>query len=223
MVTVKLFKILIFGLFSLPALWLLGQWGFYAMDAPHDLGFNPQEASNRFSGIWALRALIVALALGPVALMFRLTWPIQIRRMLGLFAFFYASLHLSSYLGLDLLGDMDAFWEDIKKRLYILFGLGAFLCLIPLALTSTKGWIKRLKARRWKQLHRLVYLAGILAALHYLYMAKGNQLEPKIYAAIITGLLLIRLWRLWPRIKRRTMKPIAQDITIKRDKAQARS
>ncbi|GGO04027.1 protein-methionine-sulfoxide reductase heme-binding subunit MsrQ [Iodidimonas muriae] len=188
-------KPILFFMLSLPALWLTVQWALYFSGEPNGLGINPQEISNRFSGRWTLRMLILALAVSPFAALINKPWPLMFRRMVGLFAFFYVTVHLGSYLGLDLALDFSALWRDIMERVYILFGVGAFLCLLPLAATSTKGWIKRLGAPRWKALHRLVYMAGLLAALHFLFLVKGNRLEPKIYAAIIAALLLWRLYR----------------------------
>lgn len=197
-------KPVIFLLAALPALWLAAQWALMLSGQPHGLGFNPQEYSNRYTGIWTFRLLIAALAISPLARISGQQALIGLRRMVGLFAFAYACLHLTSYLGLDLLLDWSAFWRDIVKRNYILFGVSAFLCLLPLAVTSTNTWIKRLGARRWQRLHRLVYAAGILASLHFIMLAKGNQLEPKVHAFLIALLLG---WRLYRAIGRRNTKP----------------
>lgn len=172
----------------------------FFLGEPHGLGFNPQEASNRYAGRWALRALMLALAVSPLAEMTGRRWLIQYRRMIGLFAFFYVCLHLTSYLALDLAFDWAALWDDVLERTYITLGMTAFALLLPLAATSTKGWIKRLGARRWQRLHRLVYAAGALAATHFLMLAKGNQLEPKIYAGIMALLLGYRLLRYLRRV-----------------------
>lgn len=199
---------MLFLALAIPAAWLVFQWSLYASGRPHDLGFNPQETSNRFGGIWAIRMLILALAVSPAALMLGRPGLVRYRRMIGLYAFFYATLHLFSYFVLDLGLDGRALVEDILKRRYILFGILALSCLLPLAITSTKGWTRRLGARRWKRLHRLVYLAGMAAALHYLMLAKGNRLEPKVYAAILLLLLLVRIIppALLPRLDPRTRK-----------------
>jgi len=179
----------------------------FFLGEPHGLGFNPQEASNRFAGRWALRMLMLALAVSPFAELTGSRWLIQYRRMIGLFAFFYVCLHLTSYLALDLVLDWAALWDDILKRNYITLGMTAFVLLLPLAVTSTKGWVKRLGARRWQRLHRLVYAAGALAALHFLMLAKGNQLEPKIYAGLMALLLGYRLLRYVRRGGREMRKP----------------
>jgi len=185
----------LFGLAALPALWLALQWALLLNGQPHGLGFNPQEYTNRYTGIWTFRLLIAALAISPLAQISGQRALIGLRRMVGLFAFAYACLHLTSYLGLDLLFDWAAFLRDIAKRTYILLGVAAFSCLLPLALTSTNGWIRRLGARRWQRLHRLVYAAGILASLHFIMLAKGNQLEPKVHAGLIALLLGWRIHR----------------------------
>lgn len=191
--TDRIIRPLLFLVLASPALWLIGQWWLYFNGLEHGLGFNPQEASNRFGGRWTIRMLILTLSISPFATIIGKPWPIRYRRMIGLFAFSYATLHLLSYFALDLTLDVGALWADILKRRYIIFGILALLCLLPLALTSTKAMIKRLGARRWRRLHRLVYLASMSAALHYLVLAKGNQLAPRIYAAIIAALLLFRL------------------------------
>jgi len=185
----------IFLLLGLPAAWLVAQWGLFFLGEPHGLGFNPQEASNRFAGRWALRMLMLALAVSPLAALTGRKWLMPYRRMVGLFAFFYVCLHLTSYLALDLFFDWAALWEDLVERTYITLGMTAFLLLIPLAATSTTRAVKRLGARRWQRLHRLVYVAGALAATHFLMLAKGNQLEPKIYAGIMAALLSYRVLR----------------------------
>lgn len=182
-----------------PAVWLATNWWMAFSGGPHDLGFNPNEYSNRFTGDWALRFLLLSLALSPLAVIVKSPKPILFRRMLGLFAYFYVWLHIASYIWLDLLFDWDQLWADIIKRLYITVGMAALLLLTPLAITSTKGWIRRLGARRWQKLHQVVYLIGPLAILHFIMMRKGFQLEPLIYGAILAILLLARL----PAVKQR--------------------
>lgn len=182
-----------FLLLSLPAAGLVTNWVLAFAGEPHGLGFNPHETSNRFSGDWALRILLGGLALTPLANALGTQKPILFRRMMGLFAFFYVLLHIVSYVWLDLLLDWTALWQDIVKRTYITVGMAAAVALVPLAWTSTSGWVKKLGARRWKRLHRLVYLIVPLALLHFYMMRKGIQAEPLIYAAIFAGLMLLRL------------------------------
>ncbi|CAN5769544.1 sulfoxide reductase heme-binding subunit YedZ [soil metagenome] len=156
------------------------------------LGANPAEALQLGTGIWALRFLILSLAVTPVRRIAKWNGVIQYRRMLGLFAFFYAFLHLLTYLVLDRSFDFAGVWEDVVTRPYITAGMVAFVAMVPLAVTSTKGWIRRL-GRKWQVLHRLVYLSAIAAAVHYLWKVKVMTGAPVIYAVIVAGLLAVRL------------------------------
>ena len=161
---------------------------------------NPAEDIHLTTGIWALRFLLITLAITPVRRVTRWNILIQYRRMLGLFAFFYATLHLTGYLVFDQLvmeeGALRRVIADIAKRPFITFGMTAFVLMVPLALTSTKGWIRRL-GRRWQMLHRLIYLSGIAACLHFVWKVKVAIGEPVYYAAILALLLGFRLlWRL---------------------------
>lgn len=153
---------------------------------------NPIEYINRYLGDWALRILLVSLAVTPVKIVTGWKQVIRLRRLIGLFAFFYVFLHLSSYVVLDQFFNWQAIWEDIIRRWYITVGMVGLLSLIPLAVTSTKGWIKRLGGKNWKRLHKLVYVAGLAACLHFFMMRKGIQTEPIIYGAIFAGLMLTR-------------------------------
>ncbi len=183
-------------LLALPLALLVGQW-FLLLTTGDARGAgltsDPIAATINHLGLWAFRFLLLVLAITPFRRLSGWTPIMSIRRAVGLWAFAYAALHVASYLGLDLLGALDLLWDDIVKRRYILFGMGAFLCLLPLAITSTRGWIKRLGGRRWQRLHRLVYLAGGLAAVHFILRVKGFQYEPWVYAIILTGLLAARL------------------------------
>jgi len=161
------------------------------------LGANPIEYINRYLGDWTIRFLLGALAITPVRHLTGWSGIMLFRRMIGLFAFFYVCLHLSSYIGLDQFFDWREIWRDITKRNYITVGMATFALLIPLAATSTKAMVKRLGGRRWTRLHKLVYPAGILACLHFYMMRKGIQLEPIIYAAICAVLLGYRVAKGW--------------------------
>ncbi len=163
------------------------------------LGANPIEYINRFLGDWAIRFLLMALAVTPVRGITGWTTLMRFRRMIGLFAFFYVCMHLSSYIGLDQFFDWREIWRDIVKRNFITVGMANFLILLPLAATSTKGMIKRLGAKRWTKLHKLIYVAGILACFHFYMMRKGVQLEPIIYAAVCAILLGYRVVAYWKR------------------------
>src|SRR5688572_5386001 len=171
-----------------PAAWLA--WAL--VYSPEHLGVNPAETLQLETGIWALRFLLATLAITPLR---RLTgWHpiIQYRRMIGLLAFFYACLHLTTYVVLDRYFDLSGVWEDIVKRPFITAGMAAFVLMIPLAITSTKGWIRRL-GRRWQLLHRLVYFSAAAACLHFIWKVKVPVGEPVYYAAILGVLLLFRV------------------------------
>jgi sulfoxide reductase heme-binding subunit YedZ len=187
-------KPLVFILCSIPA----GQLAYQAWIG--DLGVNPIESITRFTGSWALIILITSLAVTPLR---RLTgWNdlIKFRRMLGLFAFFYALLHFSTYLVLDLFFDFRAIGKDILKRPYITAGFIAFMAMIPLAITSTAAMIRRL-GKHWQQLHRLVYVAAIAGAIHFYWLVKADISRPAQYGAVLALLLGYRLFVKWrPRI-----------------------
>jgi methionine sulfoxide reductase heme-binding subunit len=156
------------------------------------LGANPiAEALNRL-GLLTLVFLVLTLACTPLKTLFGWTWPARVRRMLGLFAFFYGTLHVAVYAGLDQLLALGPILEDIAKRPFILVGFLAWLLLIPLAVTSTKGMLQRLGFPRWKALHRSIYLIVILALVHFYWRVKKDATEPLIYAAVVGGLLALR-------------------------------
>jgi sulfoxide reductase heme-binding subunit YedZ len=160
------------------------------------LGINPVEDLELTTGIWALRFLVFSLAVTPIRRLTGWNGIIQYRRMLGLSAFFYASLHVAIYIGVDQFFAFDLILKDIVKRPFITMGFTAFVLMIPLAVTSTKGWIRRL-GRRWQLLHRLVYVSAIAAAVHYLWKVKVMIGSPVYYAAGIAILLAFRVvWQL---------------------------
>lgn len=158
------------------------------------LGANPIEEITHRTGEWTLRFLLLTLAITPARLAFNAPRLLAFRRMLGLFAFFYASLHLTTYVWLDQFFDVHAMADDIFERPFITLGFAAYVILIPLAATSTGAMMRRL-GRRWQQLHRLVYLAAILAVLHFWWLVKADVREPAIYAGVLTFLLGVRVWR----------------------------
>ncbi len=162
------------------------------------LGADPIAALTHGTGDWALRFLLLCLAMTPLRRLLGQPWPLRFRRLLGLYAFFYACLHLGVYVGLDLGGYWRQIFDDIVKRPYITLGFAAWLLLLPLAVTSTRGWMRRL-GRRWGQLHRLVYVAAGLAVLHFLWLVKSDLREPLVYAALLAVLLGLRLWWRWRR------------------------
>lgn len=165
----------------------LGQlaWGAYN-DA---LGANPIEVVTRSLGTWTLNFLLITLAVTPARQFTGLHWLIRLRRMLGLYAFFYASLHFMTYLWLDQFFDWMAIAKDVVKRPFITVGFTAFVLLVPLAATSTNAMVKRLGGRRWTQLHRTIYAIAILGVLHYWWLVKKDITDPLLYAVLL-GLLL---------------------------------
>ena len=150
------------------------------------------EALNRF-GLLALVFLVASLTCTPLKTLFGWTWPIRVRRMLGLFSFGYACAHFLTYAVIDQGLDLRAIVEDITERNFILVGFLAFLLLVPLAVTSTKGWVRRLGFVCWQRLHRLVYAAAVLAAVHFVWRVKKDVTEPAVYAAIIGALFMVRI------------------------------
>lgn len=163
------------------------------------LSAEPIAYSINYLGLWALRSLLFTLAVTPLRLWTRWSWLAPLRRPLGLWCFAYASLHLFVYFGLNLLGSVVELGKEIAKHPFILFGMTAWTLLLPLALTSTRASIKRLGGRRWQALHRLVYVAVAVAAVHFILRVKGFQIEPWIYAGIAAALLLTRLWHKFAR------------------------
>jgi sulfoxide reductase heme-binding subunit YedZ len=198
------------GKWSKVAIFLLclSPLGFFAYRALHEgLTANPVEFIQHFTGDWTLRFLLITLAITPLRKLLNLPELIRFRRMLGLFAFFYACLHFLTYLGPDQSFDVAAMLKDVTKRRYIAVGFAAFLLLIPLAITSTQRWIRRLGGKRWQELHRSIYAIAILGVVHYYWLVKSDVRKPLFYAAILAALLL---WRVvtWLR-KRRQNVPAA--------------
>lgn len=157
------------------------------------LGANPiAEALNEL-GLMALVLLIASLACTPLRTVFRWTWPVRARRLLGLLAFAYAALHVTVYAGLDQGLDVRAILADVLKRKFIFVGFAAFVMMIPLAWTSTKGAVRRMGYVKWKRLHLLVYPAALCAVIHFVWRVKKDLSEPLVYAAILGALLLVRV------------------------------
>ena len=187
----KVVKPVTFLLLTIPFLNLL--FGTYF----DTLGANPIEYILHNSGEWSLRILLLTLCLSPMSRMLRWIQVLQIRRMIGLFSFFYASLHLLCYIGFEQAFDVFSIIDDIWERPFITVGLSAFLMLLPLAITSTRNKMRQM-GRRWKLLHRLVYLAVILCVIHFWWLVKADLQEPIIYASFATVVLLERSWQ-WAR------------------------
>ncbi|MEY3744301.1 MAG: hypothetical protein RLZZ541_1356 [Pseudomonadota bacterium] len=183
----RLFKAFVFLLCLVPFLRLF----FLALQ--DDLSANPVEFLERATGFWTLFILLLTLSLTPIRLLTGIAWPIQLRRMTGLFMYFYACLHITTYVWLD----HSFFWPDIShdilKHPYVLVGFSAFLFTTTLAITSNNFMIRKL-GRRWKQLHRLVYLIGILGVVHFWWLVKKDIREPLLYGCILFVLLAIRIY-----------------------------
>ena len=158
-----------------------------------ELGANPIAQALNQLGLVALVFLVAALACTPLKTLFGWTWPIRLRRMLGLFGFFYGLLHVSTYTVLDQGLDWRAVWADVTKRKFIYVGASTFVLLVPLAVTSTSGALKRLGYARWKRLHRLAYVATVLGVIHFLWRVKRDVREPIVYGTVLGVLLLVRL------------------------------
>jgi methionine sulfoxide reductase heme-binding subunit len=172
------------------------------------LGANPIEKITRATGDWTLRFLLITLAVTPLRKLLSMPALIKFRRMFGLFAFFYACLHFITYIWLDKFFNLHEMLADVAKRKFITVGFTAFILLIPLALTSTAGSIRRLGGKRWQALHRLIYVSAIAGVIHYLWLVKKDTRKPLMYGAILAVLLLYRagVW-IVPIIKRRRTSP----------------
>ncbi len=196
--SISVVKVLVFLLALLP----LGHLLYGVFVSPEILGANPAEFITRATGDWALRILLVTLSLTPLRRLTGWSWLLRLRRMAGLFAFFYAILHFSSYVSFDHVFDIGEIAKDIVKRPFITVGFLCLMLLLPLAVTSTHAMVKRLGGRRWLQLHRLVYVIAPLAVLHFWWMVKRDLTQPVIYALVLTLLLGIRL--VWLSSRSRT-------------------
>jgi sulfoxide reductase heme-binding subunit YedZ len=186
----------------------LGPLGLLVWEAFHGgLGANPVEFVEHATGDWTLRFLAVTLAISPLRKILGVPQLIRFRRMLGLFAFFYACLHFCIYIGIDQTLDLSAMWKDVMKRRYITVGFTGFVLLIPLAVTSTAGWIRRLGGRRWQLLHRAVYISAVAGVIHYYWLVKSDVHRPLQYAAIV-GVLLA--WRIGGGLYRRSQRGAAE-------------
>ena len=157
------------------------------------LGANPIEVITHSTGDWILIFLLVTLSVTPVRKLTGQLWLIRYRRMFGLFAFFYAVLHFLTYIWLDKFFDMHEVWADVSKRRFITVGFTGFVLLIPLALTSTAGWIRRLGGNRWRALHRLIYVSAIAGVIHYWWLVKADISKPAQYAFVLSLLLGYRV------------------------------
>ena len=174
---------------SLVPLMILFYWGY-----KDDLTADPVEFVLHYTGLWSIRFLMITLAMTPLRDLTKNVFFIKVRRMFGLFVFFYVSLHFLVYIGLDLGFRFGQLWEDIIKRPYITVGFLAWLLLLPLAITSNRKMIRKL-GKKWKTLHKSIYIIAVLACLHFIWLVKSDLLEPLIYTGIMAVLLFYRLYK----------------------------
>jgi len=180
-------KILVFVLCLGPLAWM--GWRYWNQD----LTANPVEYLTHFTGDWTLRLLIITLAITPLRRLLALPDLVRFRRMIGLFAFFYGCLHFTVYFWVDKDFQFREMIQDVGKRPYIAAGFTAFVCMVPLALTSTAGWIRRLGGKTWQRLHRLIYVSAVAAVVHYYWLVKSDIRLPVFYGSLVALLLLYRL------------------------------
>lgn len=177
------------------------------------IGPNPVEFITHYTGDWTLRFLLITLTVTPLRNLLNRPQLTRFRRMLGLFAFFYGMLHLATWGWLDKQFDLSEMWKDILKRWYITVGMGALLGMLPLAITSTAGWVRRMGYKRWQALHRTVYFCGVAGVLHYYLLVKSDIRLPLMYAAILAVLLGYRVIKSARKPKvapRRAPAPVGQ-------------
>ena len=199
-------KIIVFSLSSIPLLVIIWR-GFH-----NNLTANPVEFLQHKTGDWILRFLIFTLCITPFRKVLNLPELIRFRRMLGLFAFFYVSLHFLTYLGPDQSFNFAGMLKDVVKRPFITVGFTAFVLLIPLAITSTAAWVRRLGGKRWQVLHRSIYLCAILGVIHYYWLVKSDIREPLFYGLLV-GILL--LWRFTEWLTKRRAAALAHTTAIR--------
>jgi sulfoxide reductase heme-binding subunit YedZ len=202
----RIFKAVLFVLAALPAVWLAVD-GFRG-----NLTADPIEEITHRTGWWTITLLMVTLSVTPIRRFTGWNQLIKVRRMLGLYAFFYVTLHLLTYVVLDLFFAFDILVEDVVKRPYITVGFAGFLMLLALAVTSTKGWVRRL-GKRWARLHQLVYVAALAGVVHFYWQVKADTREPLIYAGVLLALLVLRLrFRVRTRDRARALAREAPEV-----------
>jgi sulfoxide reductase heme-binding subunit YedZ len=198
-------KVLVFAAGLAPVFWLCWRaWN-------QDLTANPIEFITRYTGDWTIRFLVLTLAVTPLRKVLGLPDLIRFRRMIGLYAFFYGTLHFVTYIWLDKFFDLGEMLKDVEKRRFITMGFTAFLLMAPLALTSTAGWIRRMGGKRWQRLHRLVYVSAIAGVVHYYWLVKSDIRLPALYGALVGGLLLYRVavWAMKGKRAATVKRPVA--------------
>jgi len=175
------------------------------------LGANPVDVITRSTGRWTLTFLLITLGVTPLRKLSGSPWLVRFRRMLGLFAFFYGTLHLMTYVWLDKFFDLHAMLHDIAKRRFITAGMTAWSLILPLALTSTAGWIRRLGGKRWQRLHQLIYFSATAAVIHFIWLVKADLRRPLTYGAILATLLAYRVAS-WVAAKTRTRAVVTANV-----------
>jgi sulfoxide reductase heme-binding subunit YedZ len=207
MTRLRITKLLVFLAAPVPLARLI--WKFF-----HDaLGANPIEVITHTTGDWTLILIMVTLSVTPLRKVTKQYWLIGIRRMIGLFAFFYGCLHFTTYLWLDKFFDVHEIIKDVVKRPFITMGFLAFVCLIPLALTSTKGWIRRL-GKNWQRLHRLIYVTALAGVIHYVWLVKADLRKPLQYAFVLSVLLSYRIVAWVIEARKKTAATALQSHTV---------
>jgi methionine sulfoxide reductase heme-binding subunit len=201
--TSKWTKVVVFTGCLVPAAWLVWR-GFN-----NDLTADPIAFITHTTGDWTLRFLIITLAITPLRKVLHLPQLIRFRRMLGLFAFFYVCLHFTTWIWLDHSFAWPDLWKDVLKRPFITVGFTGFVLLIPLAITSTAGWIRRLGGKRWQMLHRLIYVIAVLGVIHYYWLVKSDVRKPLFYGALVAILLA---WRLATWLINRRGRPTGASV-----------
>ena len=194
-------KAAVFLLALSPLLALL--WGAFV---ERDLGANPLEYITHYTGDWTLRFLLITLTVTPLRMLLNRPALTRFRRMLGLFAFFYGCLHLLTWLWFDRRFSFSGMIEDVAERVYITVGMAGYLGMLPLAITSTAGWVRRLGFKRWQRLHRLIYFSAAAGVVHYYWLVKSDVRLPLMYGAILTALLAVRVVS-WLRKPKPAKKP----------------
>ena len=194
-------KVVLFLLCLVPLAWL----GWFAYR--QELTANPIEFITHYTGDWTIRFLLITLCVTPFRKLFNQPQLARFRRMLGLFAFFYGCLHLMTWLWLDKFFDLSEMWKDVVKRRFITAGMTAFLLMLPLAITSTAGWVRRLGFVRWQRLHRLIYFSALAGVVHYYWLVKSDVRLPLMYGAIWTVLMCYRLGD-WLRTRHRAQSRV---------------
>ena len=187
-------------------------WKFYH----EDLGANPVEYITHYTGDWIIRFLLITLSVTPLRKLLQQPQLVRFRRMLGLFALFYGLLHFMTWFYLDKAFDFSDMWKDIVKRRFITAGMTALVLMIPLAITSTSGWVRRLGFARWQRLHRLVYFSALAGVIHYYWLVKSDVREPLMYAGILALLMAYRLtvWLQSPRRGERAKVAASNTVSL---------